>query len=78
MEKLFTTNIREIGNVAPMRVKLTATAKGDLRWCELWFADGTLKGCGPSLVGLSGQLLDAARDRLGYDPESFPMYWMGV
>lgn len=71
----YTTNIRQLGVVSPLRAKLTATSDGSLVWCELYYADDTLKGCGPSLVGLPSDLHDAAIARLSTPAAGWPMYW---
>lgn len=71
----YTTNVHEAGRVSPRRVRLTATASGDLVWCELYLADGTLQGCGPSFVMLDAHLRDAAESRLASAPDGCPMYW---
>lgn len=74
----YTTNIhepREHGIPGGRRVKLVATGSGELVWCELYDADGSLRGCGPTLVGLDGRLLDLAQDRLSFAPDQHPLYW---
>lgn len=57
------------------RVKLTAVVRGEdleLQWCEL-YERGELRGCGPSLAGLGGDLLHQVNMRLLDDPRS--MLW---
>lgn len=69
--------IKRVTNVSlgHSRAKLTAVVVGDdleLQWCEL-YERGELRGCGPSLAGLSGDLLHNAQMRLLDSPQS--MLW---
>lgn len=66
---------REHGVPGGRRVDLRADADGTVLWCELYESDGSLRGCGPSLAGLSGRLLDLVRERLDHTPGDSPLYW---
>jgi hypothetical protein len=74
MSTKFTSNVWETSKPG-RRVKLTVDATGALVWAEMYAADGTLLGCGPSIVALPKGLYDDCVSRLASTPVDSPMYW---